>query len=304
MTMTGKRHNFLNRFEAGFDTEGRILALRHHLAGQCGNSPDLSDAIVDRAMFHSDNAYFLPHAEVTGVRCKSNTVSNTAFRGFGGPQGMIAMENVIEEIAFARNLDPLDVRLRNLYGATDRNVTHYHQRVEGFNLQPIMERLAETSEYRERRAQTRQFNQQNRILKKGIALTPVKFGISFTATQLNQAGALLQLYTDGSLLLNHGGTEMGQGLFVKVAQIVSATLGIGVEAIRVSATRTDKVPNTSPTAASSGTDLNGMAAMLAAQELRARLITHIEVCCHVTLKPLAWTVPVPVQVISILTGPH
>ncbi len=275
MIMTGKRHNFQNRYEAGYKSTGEIEALCFELAGQCGSSPDLSDAIVDRAMFHSDNAYYLPNVQIDGLRCKSNTVSNTAFRGFGGPQGMIAMETVIDEIAFSLNLDPLDVRKRNFYGETSRDVTPYHQQITDFNVPAIVDQLEIDSDYRRRREAIIAFNKSSAILKKGIALTPVKFGISFTATHLNQGGALLHLYSDGTLHLNHGGTEMGQGLFIKVAQIVSAELGLAVERIKVSATRTDKVPNTSPTAASSGTDINGMAALRAARELKQRLLSHV-----------------------------
>ena len=275
MIMTGKRHNFINRYRAAFDSNGVINAVDYYLAAQCGLSPDLSDAIVDRAMFHSDNAYFLPHVTIEGVRCKTHTVSNTAFRGFGGPQGMMAMETVIDEIAFAVQKDPLDVRKANFYNTTDRNITPYHQTLNTFNLPALVEQLEVASDYRSRRVAINAFNQSNPVLKKGIALTPVKFGISFTATHLNQAGAMLHLYTDGSMLLNHGGTEMGQGLFTKVAQIVSTVLGVGVERIRVTSTRTDKVPNTSATAASSGTDLNGMAALQAAVTLKSRLIDFI-----------------------------
>lgn len=275
MVMTGKRHNFQNSYEAGFHADGTLEALFFRLAGQCGASPDLSDAIVDRAMFHSDNAYFLPHVQIDGLRCKTHTVSNTAFRGFGGPQGIIAMETVIDEIAFALKIDALDVRKRNFYGTNDRNITPYHQQVTDFTIPAIVEQLEEESNYRARRKAIEKFNAASPVLKKGMALTPVKFGISFTATQLNQGGALLHMYSDGTVHLNHGGTEMGQGLFTKVAQIVSAELGIGTDAIRISATRTDKVPNTSPTAASSGTDINGMAALLAAQTIKERLVEHV-----------------------------
>jgi len=245
----------------GFDDEGRILGIRHLLAGQCGHSPDLSDAIVDRAMFHADNAYYLPTVQIDGLRCRTNTVSNTAFRGFGGPQGMLAMETVIDEIAFALGKDPLQVRRLNLYDQHERNITPYHQTVQTFTVPRLLETLAQEADYAARRAEIRTFNAGSRVLKRGIALTPVKFGISFTVTHLNQAGALVHLYNDGSVLLNHGGTEMGQGLFQKVRQIVAEELGMAVERVAVSATRTDKVPNTSATAASSGSDLNGMAAL-------------------------------------------
>ena len=275
MLVTGKRHGFLQRYDVGFDDDGRILAVAYTLAGQCGNSPDLSDAIVDRAMFHCDNAYYLPDVVIDGLRCKTHTVSNTAFRGFGGPQGMLAMETVIDEIAFRVGRDPLDVRRLNLYGETERNVTPYHQTITAFTVPRIIETLARDARYDERRAAIAAFNRTSPVLKRGIALTPVKFGISFTVKHLNQAGALLHLYNDGSVQLNHGGTEMGQGLFVKVCQIVAGELGMALERVAATATRTDKVPNTSATAASSGTDLNGMAALRAARALRERLVAFL-----------------------------
>ena len=271
MLMTGKRHGFLCRHDVGFDAEGRILGIRHLLAGQCGNSPDLSDAIVDRAMFHADNAYYLPAVEIDGLRCRTHTVSNTAFRGFGGPQGMLAMETVVDRIAYRLGLDPLDVRRANLYGGAGRNVTPYHQTVETFTVPALLDALERDCDYRARRAEIGAFNAESMIVRRGLALTPVKFGISFTVTHLNQAGALIHLYNDGSVQLNHGGTEMGQGLHVKIAQVVASELGMAPERIAVTATRTDKVPNTSATAASSGSDLNGMAALRAARELRDRL---------------------------------
>jgi xanthine dehydrogenase large subunit len=258
MITTGKRHPFVNNYQAGFTEDGIIQALQFELNGMCGSSPDLSDAIVDRAMFHSDNAYYAPAVSIVGNRYKSNMVSHTAFRGFGGPQGMIAMEAVIDEIAFKLNLDPLDVRKKNFYGESTGTITPYFQEVTDFTIPRIVEELEATSNYRARR--------------EAIA---VKFGISFTATHLNQGGAILHLYSDGTLHLNHGGTEMGQGLFTKVAQIVSSCLGVPVASIKSSATRTDKVPNTSPTAASSGTDINGMAALNAAVELKQRLADHL-----------------------------
>jgi len=275
MIVTGKRHGFLQRYDVGFDDQGRLLAIAYTLAGQCGNSPDLSDAIVDRAMFHCDNAYYLPDVVIDGLRCKTHTVSNTAFRGFGGPQGMLAMETVIDEIAFAVGRDPLEVRRLNLYGETERNVTPYHQTITAFTVPRIIETLARDARYAERRTEIAAFNRTSPVLRRGIALTPVKFGISFTVKHLNQAGALLHLYNDGSVQLNHGGTEMGQGLFVKVCQIVAGELGMALERVAATATRTDKVPNTSATAASSGTDLNGMAALLAARELRERLTAFL-----------------------------
>ena len=275
MCMTGKRHPFINNYTVGFDSQGRILGIEHLLAAQCGNSPDLSDAIVDRAMFHSDNAYYLNDVHIEGLRCKSNTVSNTAFRGFGGPQGMMAMEAVIDEIAFALGKDPLAVRKLNFYGDAPRNVTPYYQTLNAFNIPEIVAQLETNSDYANRRQAIRTFNQSSPVLKKGIALTPVKFGISFTVTHLNQGGALLHLYSDGSVQLNHGGTEMGQGLMMKVAQVVATTLGMDVNRIAITATRTDKVPNTSATAASSGSDLNGMAAQDAATTIKQRLIDFL-----------------------------
>ncbi|MGB1262133.1 MAG: xanthine dehydrogenase molybdopterin binding subunit [Cognaticolwellia sp.] len=270
--MTGKRHPFENSYQVGFDNNGRIQGINIEVNGNCGYSPDLSDAIVDRAMFHSDNAYFLDHATVTGNRCKLNTVSHTAFRGFGGPQGMMTIEMVMDDIARHLGKDPLAIRKVNLYGNEQRNMTHYHQKVEHNKMAALIASLEHSSDYQTRRASIREFNSENTILKKGIALTPVKFGISFTVQHLNQAGALVHIYTDGSIHLNHGGTEMGQGLFIKVAQIVAEEFQVDVDTVGVSATRTDKVPNTSPTAASSGTDLNGKAAQAAAKTIKARLI--------------------------------
>jgi xanthine dehydrogenase large subunit len=223
-------------------------------------------------MFHSDNAYFLDQATVTGNRCKLNTVSHTAFRGFGGPQGMMTIELVMDEIARHLGKDPLTIRKINLYGGEGRNVTHYHQTVEHNNLAEIIDTLEESSDYQARRKAVTQFNINNPILKKGIALTPVKFGISFTVQHLNQAGALVHVYTDGTIHLSHGGTEMGQGLNTKVAQIVAEVFQVDVDSVAISSARTDKVPNSSPTAASSGTDLNGKAAQAAAKTIKQRLI--------------------------------
>ncbi len=270
MVLTGKRHDFATGFDVGFDQEGRILGLRYDLASRCGMSTDLSKAINDRAMFHADNCYYLPAVEIVSHRFKTHTVSNTAFRGFGGPQGMIAAERVMDTIAAHLNLDPLAVRQANFYGP-GRDVTPYQMIVEDFVADRLVEELRITSRYDERRAAIAAFNRTHPYLRRGIALTPVKFGISFTTSFLNQAGALIHLYTDGSIHLNHGGTEMGQGLMIKVAQIVADVFGVPLSAVRIVATRTDKVPNTSATAASSGTDLNGMAAFEAAQILRGRL---------------------------------
>ena len=270
MVMTGKRHEFAVRYDVGFDDAGRIAGIRIELAGRCGATADLSSAINDRAMFHADNCYWLPAVEIVSHRLKTHTVSNTAFRGFGGPQGMMAIERVMDAIAAARGVDPLAVRWANLY-APGRDITPYHMRVEDNVAPELIEELAERTDYEARRAAVAAFNASHRVLKKGLALTPVKFGISFTTTHLNQAGALVLLHADGSIQLNHGGTEMGQGLMVKVAQVVADVFAVPMEKVRVTSTRTDKVPNTSATAASSGADLNGMAAHNAAQQIRARL---------------------------------
>ncbi|MDO6507657.1 xanthine dehydrogenase molybdopterin binding subunit [Colwellia sp. 4_MG-2023] len=272
MIMTGKRHPFENNYRVGFDNNGQIKGINIEVNGNCGYSPDLSDAIVDRAMFHSDNAYFLDQATVTGNRCKLNTVSHTAYRGFGGPQGMMTIEMVMDDIARHLGKDPLEIRKVNLYGDIERNMTHYHQKVEHNNLSEIIETLEASSDYQLRRQAITAFNANSPILKKGIALTPVKFGISFTVQHLNQAGALVHIYTDGTIHLNHGGSEMGQGLNTKVAQIVAEEFKVNVDTVAVSSARTDKVPNTSPTAASSGTDLNGKAAEAAAKIIKQRLI--------------------------------
>lgn len=270
MAMTGKRHDFTIAYDVGFDDKGAIEAIRLELASRCGATLDLSSAINDRAMFHADNCYFLPAAEIISHRLRTNTVSNTAFRGFGGPQGMVAIERVIDDIAAHLGCDPLDVRQTNFYGP-GRDITPYAMQVTDNVAPDIVAELALSANYTARREAIAQFNARSPVIKKGIALTPVKFGISFTTTHLNQAGALVNLYTDGTVLVNHGGTEMGQGLMTKVAQIVAEVFGLRAEAVRISATRTDKVPNTSATAASSGSDLNGMAAREAALTIRARL---------------------------------
>jgi xanthine dehydrogenase large subunit len=272
MQTTGKRHPFYNQYTVGFNDDGRIEGIDIIVAGNCGYSPDLSSSIVDRAMFHSDNAYYLGDATVTGHRCKTNTASNTAYRGFGGPQGMMTIEHIMDEIAGYLKKDPLDVRKTNYYGEEGRDVTHYYQKVEDNFIHDITQQLEESSEYHARRKAITEFNQSSPILKKGIAITPVKFGISFTATFLNQAGALIHIYTDGSIHLNHGGTEMGQGLNIKVAQIVAQEFQVDIDQVQITATNTDKVPNTSPTAASSGADLNGKAAQNAAQTIKRRLV--------------------------------
>jgi xanthine dehydrogenase large subunit len=270
MVQTGKRHDFLVDYEVGFDGQGRIEGLHLRLASRCGATVDLSPAINDRAMFHADNCYFLPAVEIVSERLKTNMVSATAFRGFGGPQGMLAIERVMDAVAGHLGCDPLAVRVANLYGP-GRDVTPYGMTVADNIAPELIARLREDARYDERQAQVTAFNAANAILKKGLALTPVKFGISFTTTHLNQAGALLHVYADGSIQINHGGTEMGQGLYTKVAQVVAQAFGVNLDHVRITATRTDKVPNTSATAASSGADLNGMAALNAAMTIRARL---------------------------------
>ena len=275
MQITGKRHPFYVEYDVGFDDNGLLHGIEIELAGNCGYSPDLSGSIVDRAMFHSDNAYFLGNATINGHRCKTNTASNTAYRGFGGPQGMVAIEEIMDAVARSLGKDPLEVRKLNYYGKTERNVTHYHQTVEHNVIHEMTAELEASSDYAKRREEIRAFNAKSPVLKKGLALTPVKFGISFTATFLNQAGALIHIYTDGSIHLNHGGTEMGQGLNTKVAQIVAEVLQVDISRIQITATNTDKVPNTSPTAASSGADLNGKAAQNAAETLKQRLVDFL-----------------------------
>ncbi|KEA62198.1 Xanthine dehydrogenase, molybdenum binding subunit [Marinobacterium lacunae] len=272
MMMTGKRHPFFNQYEVGFDDNGLITGCEMKLAGNCGYSPDLSNSIVDRAMFHSDNGYYLGDATITGYRCKTNLASNTAYRGFGGPQGLIMPEIILDDIARRLGKDPLEVRKLNLYGGEGRDTTHYYQKVEDNALPQMIDDLERSSDYQARRQAIREFNAKSPILKKGLALTPVKFGISFTATFLNQAGALIHIYTDGSIHLNHGGTEMGQGLNTKVAQVVAEEFQVDFDTIQITATNTDKVPNTSPTAASSGADLNGKAAQNAARTIKQRLV--------------------------------
>ena len=273
MRLTGKRHDFRIDWQVGHDDQGQILSVDCNLASRCGCALDLSDPVNDRAMFHVDNAYYFPAVNIRSQRTFTNTVSNTAFRGFGGPQGMLAGERIIEGVARATGLDPLTVRKRNFYGGADRNITPYFMQIDDFVLDEIVEELEQSSHYWARRDAIREANAADPLMVRGLALTPVKFGISFTATWFNQAGALLHIYRDGSVHLNHGGTEMGQGLFVKVAQVVSHALALPVDSIKVSATRTDKVPNTSATAASSGADLNAMAALNAANTLKQRLIS-------------------------------
>ncbi len=270
MVMTGKRHDMLARWQVGYDDDGMLEAADITFLAKCGFSTDLSNSVIDRTAFHTDNAYFVPHIAARTKRMRTNTVSNTAFRGFGGPQGMLAIEHVMDQVAHRLRIDPFDLRMRNLYGP-DRDVTPYGMTVFDNIAPEVMEKTEALSGYRARRREIAEHNAENPFLRKGLAITPVKFGISFTATHLNQAGALVHVYTDGSVHLNHGGTEMGQGLFTKVAQVVADEFGIDLDKVKITATTTAKVPNTSPTAASSGTDLNAMAARIAAARIRERL---------------------------------
>ena len=290
MVITGKRHDARIEYEAGFDDEGRLSGIVFTHLLRCGWAQDLSLPVADRAMLHADNAYFLPAVRIVSHRLKTNTQSATAFRGFGGPQGMMGIERVMDHIAHTLGRDPLEVRRANFYASgkkdsgqkekerrsTGRSTTPYGMEVEDFILHELVEQLAESASYRARRREIAEWNAESPVLKRGIALSPVKFGISFTLTHLNQAGALVHVYQDGSIHLNHGGTEMGQGLFQKVAQVAAETFGVGMESVRITATDTAKVPNTSATAASSGSDLNGMAVKAACETIRARMADFLK----------------------------
>ena len=272
MSATGKRHDFVIDYDVAFDDEGRIEAVTGEFAARCGFSSDLSGPVTDRALFHADNAYYYPNVRLVSHPMKTNTVSNTAFRGFGGPQGVIAAERIMEEIAYALGKDTLEVRRANFYGTDDRNVTPYHQTVEDNIVARLVDELEDSADYQERRNAVIAHNAKGGITRKGIALTPVKFGISFTATWYNQAGSLVHVYNDGSIALNHGGTEMGQGLNTKVAQVAADAFGVDFGRVKITRTTTEKVPNTSATAASSGSDLNGMAALDGCEQIKARLV--------------------------------
>ncbi len=284
--ITGKRHPFAYDYTVGFDDTGRLQGLKLMMAANCGFSADLSGPVADRAIFHADNGYFLEDVEIASYRCKLNTQSHTAFRGFGGPQGMIVTEAILSDIARHLKLDPLDVRLRNLYSeemtagtattpAQARNTTHYQMKVEDNILQPLLSKIELTSQYRQRQEAVLTWNSTHVVIKRGLALTPVKFGISFTATLFNQAGALVHVYLDGSVQVNHGGTEMGQGLNTKIAQIVADELGVPFHRVLATASDTSKIPNASATAASAGTDLNGRAAQFAARHVRDNLAQFV-----------------------------
>ncbi|HEX6708491.1 MAG TPA: xanthine dehydrogenase molybdopterin binding subunit [Albitalea sp.] len=269
--VTGRRHGFHYEYEVGYDDEGRLLGYELTMVSNAGHSADLSGPVMTRALCHADNAYWLPDVALHGYSARTNTQSNTAFRGFGGPQGAIVTEAVLDRIARALGRDPLDVRRANFYGTTSNKTTPYGQPVEDNVIHELVAELERSSDYRARRQAIAEFNATSPVLKRGLALTPVKFGISFNLKHLNQAGALVHVYTDGSILVNHGGTEMGQGLHTKVAQVVAHELGVPVSRVRVTATDTHKVVNTSATAASSGSDLNGKAAQDAARQIRERL---------------------------------
>ena len=269
--VSGKRHPFSHDYRIGFNDQGLLLGLESTQWAHCGFSADLSGPVADRAVFHTDNAYYLSDVQIESHRSHLNTQSHTAFRGFGGPQGMMVIETVMGDIARLLQLDPLEVRLRNLYGAAPRNTTPYGMTVEDNILPELMQQLAQNCQYQTRRQAVAEWNAAQGVIRKGLALTPVKFGISFTATQFNQAGALVSVFTDGSVRINHGGTEMGQGLHTKVCAIVAKVLGLAVAQVRISSSDTDKVANASATAASSGTDLNGRAAERAALQVKANL---------------------------------
>ena len=274
--ITGKRHDFYSEYEVGFNDVGVIEGLKIKLASRCGMSPDLSGAINERALLHIDNAYYLANIQVQNYLCKTNTVSSTAFRGFGGNQGMMAIENIIDNISRHLKKDPADVRKNNFYQKNNKNITHYGMKIEDNVIQEIFNKLIKQSNYKKRYSKIKKFNLNNKYLKKGIAITPVKFGISFTTIHLNQAGALVHIYTDGSVHLNHGGIEMGQGTNTKIAQLVANEFGLPFEKIKISSTNTSKVPNTSASAASSTTDLNGAAALNAVSKIKKNLEKFIK----------------------------
>ncbi|MEJ2634431.1 MAG: xanthine dehydrogenase molybdopterin binding subunit [Calditrichia bacterium] len=276
--MTGKRHPFLIRYAVGFNDEGEILAADIELNSDGGAANDLSYAILERSMLHADNSYFIPHTRVRGRAWKTNYPPNTAFRGFGGPQGMAGIETVIDRISRYLGKDPAEIRLKNFYGLEKNNITHYGQTVENNRLFLLYEKLVKSSEYFERRRAVNDYNSENEFYKKGLAITPVKFGISFTTAFLNQAGALINIYKDGTVLVNHGGIEMGQGLNTKILHVAASELGVSAERIKINATDTSKVPNTSATAASSGSDLNGMAVKNAVGKLKRRIAEAV--CEH------------------------
>ncbi|MFD0915908.1 xanthine dehydrogenase molybdopterin binding subunit [Pseudahrensia aquimaris] len=272
MEATGKRHGYVINWQAGLSDEGRIDALKVEAMANAGHVADLSGPVVTRTLTHLDNCYHIPNADFLGVAARTNTVSNTAFRGFGGPQGMVAIEGIIDTVAREMGMDPNELRAINYYGDTTGDLTPYDQKVEDNRIRDVVDRVMQQADWAKRRKAIDAFNRKNKVLKKGLAMMPVKFGISFNLTALNQAGSLVHVYKDGSVHLNHGGTEMGQGLFTKVAQVVAEVFGLPLEAIKITPTTTGKVPNTSATAASAGSDLNGAAARNAAEEIKARMV--------------------------------
>jgi len=286
--LTGKRHAYRARYDVGFTSEGRITALKTDFYSDGGCSADLSLAVMERTLLHAENAYFIPNVEFTGTVCRTNKPSNTAFRGFGGPQAVAAMENVIEEIAARVGIDAFEVRRRNCYGLDSNNVTPYGQIVRNNTLPAVLDRLAASSDYAERRAAAATFNARSRTHLRGIALTPVKFGISFTRATLNQGNALVNVFRDGTVQVSTGGTEMGQGLTIKLRQLVADQFGLPVESVRVMPTSTEKNHNTSPTAASASTDLNGSAAVRACEQIRGRLAELVAERWKIDAKQIAF----------------
>ena len=276
MIITGKRHDFYYKYEVGFNDKGKILGLKILLASRCGISPDLSKAINDRAIYHIDNAYYIPNIDLVSYRCKTNTVSNTAFRGFGGPQGMFCIENIIENISKYLKIDSYLIRNKNFYQVNKNNITPYDMKVEDNIINDLFSDLIKSSNYIKRRKKIDQFNKDNKIFKRGLSITPVKYGISYTTTHLNQAGSLVHIYTDGSIHLNHGGIEMGQGLMIKIAQLAAKEFGINLDNIKITSTNTEKVPNTSASAASATTDLNGAATINAINKIKQNLNKFIK----------------------------
>jgi xanthine dehydrogenase large subunit len=274
--LTGKRHEFYSEYEVGFNDDGVIQGLKVNLSSNCGMSPDLSTAINERALLHLDNAYYISDIEATNYLCKTNISTSTAFRGFGGNQGMMAIENIIDNISRYLKKDPLEIRKKNFYQNNKKNITHYGMSIQDNVINEIFRKLEKKSNYKKRYLEIKKFNEKNKFKKKGIAITPVKFGISFTTIHLNQAGALIHVYTDGSVHLNHGGIEMGQGTHTKIAQLVANSFGLPYGLVYISSTNTSKVPNTSASAASSTTDLNGAAALNAVSKIKQNLENFIK----------------------------
>jgi len=274
--LTGKRHEFFSEYEVGFNDDGVIKGLKVNLSSNCGMSPDLSAAINERALLHIDNAYYISDIELTNYLCKTNICSSTAFRGFGGNQGMMAIENIVDNVARYLNKDPLEIRKKNFYQNNKKNITHYGMSIQDNVINEIFRKLEKKSNYKKRYLEIKKFNEKNKFKKRGIAITPVKFGISFTTIHLNQAGALVHIYTDGSVHLNHGGIEMGQGTHTKIAQLVANSFGLPYSLVHISSTNTSKVPNTSASAASSTTDLNGAAALNAVEKIKTNLENFIK----------------------------